>query len=88
MANHCGHVEAAGEKKREALMKAYTRRVKAGNMTREEHAAFEKKAARIGCHFSNWNTPAVGLPNSWGSLHNESGLGRLEMLGFRVITAL
>lgn len=88
MADHCGHVEAAGEKKREALMRAYQRRVKAGGMSREDHAAFEKKAARIGCRFANWNAPAVGLPRSWGSLHNESGLGRLEMLGFRVITAI
>jgi hypothetical protein len=88
LANHCGHVEAAGEKKREALMKAYKRRVKAGEMSREDHAAFEKRAVRIGCRFANWNTPAAGLPRSWGSLHNESGLGRLEMLGFRVITAL
>lgn len=88
IADHCGYVEAAGEKKREALLKAYMRRVKAGEMSREDHAAFEKKAARIGCRFANWNTPAVGLPHSWGSLHNESGLGRLEMLGFRVITAL
>lgn len=88
LANHCGYVEAAGEKKREALLKAYKRRVKAGEMSREEHAAYEKKAAKLGCRFANWNTPAVGLPHSWGSLHNESGLGRLEMLGFRVITAL
>jgi len=88
LANHCGYVEAAGEKKREALLKAYKRRVKAGEMSREEHAAYEKKAAKLGCRFANWNSPAVGLPNSWGSLHNESGLGRLEMLGFRVITAL
>lgn len=88
LANHCGYVEELGEKKRAALMKAYTRRVKVGGMSREEHAAFEKKAARIGCRFANWNTPAVGLPHSWGSLHNESGTGRLEMLGFRVINAL
>lgn len=88
MADHCGYVEESGEKKREALLKAYKRRVKAGEMSREDHAAFEKKAARIGCRFANWNTPAVGLPHSWGSLHNENGLGRLEMLGFRVITAL
>lgn len=88
MADHCGHVEAAGEKKREALLKSYKRRVKAGEMSREDHAIFEKKAARIGCRFANWNTPGLGLPNSWASLHNESGLGRLEMLGFRVISAL
>lgn len=88
MANHCGRVEPAGEKKREALLRAYTRRVKAGGMSREDHAAFEEKARRMGCRFANWNTPAVGLPHAWGSLHNECGLGRLEMLGFRVITAL
>lgn len=88
MANHCGAVEEAGEKKREALLKAYKRRAKAGGMSREDHAAFEKKAVRIGCRFANWNSPAVGFPHSWGSLHNESGLGRLEMLGFRVITAI
>lgn len=88
IADHCGYVEAAGEKKRETLLKAYKRRVKAGGMSREDHTAFEKKAARIGCRFANWNTPAVGLPHSWGSLHNESGLGRLEMMGFRVINAL
>lgn len=92
LANHCGHVEAAGEKKRAALLKAYKRRANSGlPMTREEHAEFEKKAARIGCRFANWG--AVGLAeggnsNAWQSLHNESGLGRLEMLGFRVITAL
>lgn len=88
IADHCGYVEESGEKKRAALMKAYTRRAKAGEMSREDHAAYEKKAARIGCRFANWNTPAVGLPHSWNSLHNESGLGRLEMLGFRVITAI
>lgn len=88
LANHCGYVEAAGEKKREALLKAYKRRVKAGEMSREDHAAFEKKAKRIGCHFANWNTPAVGLPHSWGSLHNATGLERLAMMGFSVITVL
>lgn len=88
IADHCGSVEPAGEKKRAALMNAYKKRVKAGNMSREDHAAFEKKAERIGCRFANWNTPAVGLPHSWGSLHNESGLGRLSMLGFRLITAI
>jgi hypothetical protein len=88
LADHCGYVEAAGEKKREALLKAYKHRVKAGEMSREDHAAYEKKAAKLGCRFANWNSPAVGMPNSWGSLHNESGLGRLEMLGFRVISAL
>lgn len=88
IADHCGSVEPAGEKKRAALMRAYQRRAKAGEMTRADHAAFEKKAEKIGCRFANWNTPAVGLPHSWGSLYNESGLSRLEMLGFRVITAL
>ena len=88
MADHCGYVEEAGEKKKAALLKAYQRRVKAGNMSRDDHAAFEKKARSIGCHFSNWNSPAVGLPHSWGSLYSEPGLGRPEMLGFTVITAI
>ena len=92
IADHCGSVEPQGEKKRTALLKAYKRRANAGfPMTREDHAAFEKKAARIGCRFANWGAVCLaegGESSAWQSLHNESGLGRLEMLGFRVINAL
>ena len=88
MADHCGRVEEKGEKKRAALLRAYLRRVKAGEMSREEHREFEEKARRMGCRFANWNTPALGNGSGWGSLHNEQGLGRLEMLGYRVIKSL
>jgi hypothetical protein len=92
MADHCGYVEEAGEKKRAALLKAYKRRANSGlPMSREDHAAFEKKAARIGCRFANWGAVCLadgGNSNAWQSLHNEQGLVRLEMLGYRVITAL
>lgn len=87
-----GYVEAAGEKKRAALLKAYKRRANSGlPMSREDHAAFEKKAEKIGCRFANWGAVCLaegGESSAWQSLHNESGLGRLEMLGFRVINAI
>lgn len=92
MADHCGRVEESGEKKREALMRAYKRRVNSGlAMTREDHAAFEEKARKIGCHFANWGAVSLadgGEYAAWQSLHNQSGLDRLEMMGFTVITAL
>lgn len=88
MADHCGRVEEKGEKKRAALLRAYLRRVKAGEMSREEHREFEEKARRMGCRFANWNTPALGNGSGWGSLHNESGLDRLRAFGYQIITAI
>ena len=93
IANHCGSVEPAGEKKRAALMRAYIKACAAG-MTNEEERAWSKKAEKIGCRFANYSradgTPVGpdGKGYRYTSLNNESGLGRLEMMGFRVICAL
>jgi hypothetical protein len=87
LANHCGYGDAAHEEKKAVLLRQYQRAVTQG-LTREETAAYEEKARRIGCRFANWNTPAVGQPHAWGSLHTVAGLERLEMLGYRVIKAL
>ena len=83
MANHCGSVPE-DEKKRAALMRAYARAVESGQPGNEK--AWREKAARIGCRFTNWASCGVG--ERYGSLHFESGLGRLDAFGYRVIQAI
>lgn len=94
IADHCGQVEETGEKKRAALMRAYKKATAKGPIPREAEKAFRDKAEKIGCHFANY--AKQGFCDhfkdqdyyTWQSLHNESGLRRLEMLGFRVISAI
>lgn len=76
LADHCGHVEPAGEKKRAALMRAYLK-----NPTAPDQE-WREKAKRIGCSFANWRE------GRYISLHNITGLDRLIALGYRVIEAL
>lgn len=92
MADHCGRVEESGEKKRAALMRAYIR-----SATREElkpSRYWENRAEKLGCSFANYcRTDDMPLqPDGHGyrytSLHNRSGLDRLQSLGFTVIDAL
>lgn len=96
MANHCGHCEPSGEKKRAALMRAYIRAAVSGQ-TREKLQSFEKKAEKLGFRFANYcraddmpSEPGV-IPGEvvhgyrWTSLHVEQGLERLRALGFKII---
>lgn len=99
IANHCGHCEPAGEKKRAALMRQYIKAATSG-ATREELQKFEARARSLGFHFANYFRSA-DMPTEpgdkpgevlhgyrYGSLHVQSGLDRLHALGFRVIDAL
>lgn len=98
LADHCRQGDAAHEKKKAALLRAY-RRAAAQGLTREQNAVWEQKARRIGCSFANWcrdNAAPVEADGKggtqhgymWCSLHTVAGLDRLEMLGYRVIRAL
>lgn len=94
MADHCGRVEDAGEKKRDRLMAAYKKATARGPITREKEKEFEKKAEKIGCRFANYakqgfcDAFAAQDYYTWQSLHNESGLNRLSMMGYCIIDAL
>ena len=83
MANHCGQVPE-DEKKRAALMRAYVKAFDSGQSGSDKQ--WREKAARIGCHFTNWG--ACGIGERWGSLYFAHGLGRLECFGYRVIQAI
>ena len=83
MANHCGQVPE-DEKKRAALMRAYIQAVESGAPAGAKE--WRDKAARIGCHFTNWTK--CGDFERWSSLYFESGLSRLECFGYRVIQAI
>lgn len=83
IAGHCGNVPE-DEKKRAALMRAYTRAVESGQSGNDK--AWREKAARIGCHFTNWGSCGVG--ERWGSLYFAHGLSRLECFGHKVIQAI
>lgn len=91
MADHCGRAEEKHEKQKAALLRAYRRRVLSAPMTKDETTKFEQKAARIGARFANYckDTRADGSEYwSWQSLHTQSGLDRLDCMGYRVIRAL
>ena len=83
IADHCGRVPE-DENKRAALMRAYVRAVESGQPVDDK--AWRAKAWRIGCRFTNWGSCGVG--ERYGSLYFESGLGRLEAFGYRVIQAI
>ena len=83
MANHCGQVPE-DEKKRAALMRSYIKAVESGAPAAGKE--WREKAARIGCHFTNWGTCGIG--ERWGSLNFAHGLSRLECFGYRVIPAI
>lgn len=76
LANHCGQVPEA-EKARAALLKRYA---KADNIG--DGRAWDEKAKRIGARFANWRD------GRYQSLHFETGLRRLETLGYQVIQAI
>lgn len=83
IADHCGRVPE-DEKKRAALMRAYVRAVESGQPGSDK--AWREKAARIGCHFTNWGSCGVG--ERYGSLYFAHGLRRLECFGYKVIQAI
>ena len=93
MANHCGRVEPAGEKKREALMRAYIRAASKG-ITHDDEKVWRDKAHRIGCSFANYSRSETcpkgpdGYGYRWLSLHSQSGLDRLQAMGYTIIHAL
>ena len=84
MADHCGHVEEAGEAQRKALMVAYIRGTKGhtGEDLNNVSSHFKKRADKIGAYFANWGV------DGWGSLFFRPGLGRLRALGYTVIRGL
>ena len=83
IANHCGQVQE-DEKKRAALMRSYIKAVESGQSGSDK--VWREKAARIGCHFTNWGACSIG--ERWGSLYFAHGLSRLECFGYRVIQAI
>ena len=83
IANHCGQVPE-DEKKRAGLMRSYIKSVESGAPAAGKE--WREKAARIGCHFTNWTT--CGNFERWSSLYFEHGLSRLECFGYRVIQAI
>ena len=83
IANHCGQVPE-DEKKRAALMRAYIKAVESGQSGSDK--VWREKAARIGCHFTNWTK--CGESERWASLYFAHGLSRLECFGYRVIQAI
>lgn len=83
IANHCGQVPE-DEKKRAALMRSYIKAVESGAPAAGKE--WREKAARIGCHFTNWTK--CGESERWASLYFEHGLSRLECFGYRVIQAI
>lgn len=90
LADHCGYVEAKGERQRKALMRAYRKARDTALPFDADHdyprsidKQFEAKACKIGARWTNYDTE-----KGWGSLYFESGLGRLVALGFTVINAL
>lgn len=92
MANHCGSVPEC-EKTRASLLKRYWADMHASpEHVKSEHyktalakqKEWDEKARKIGASFANWRTET----NSYGSLHFQTGLERLEMLGYRIIQAI
>lgn len=78
MADHCGTSPAT-----ERLLKQYL--AFAANPQFDVDAdrrKWEAKAAKLGAHFANWQNGA------YRSLYLETGLKRLETLGYRVIQAI
>lgn len=80
MADHCGSVPEC-EAKKKKLMQAY---LKDARSYHECSAEYEAKAKKIGARFANWNS----VKGKFTSLHFESGLNRLETLGYKVIQAI
>ena len=70
--DHCGT-----DKRTTRLLKAYHN----GTITLEQA---EKRAAKIGARFANWQTDK----GQWMSLFLEPGLDKLKCLGFTVIQAI
>ena len=70
--DHCGTDKRTGR-----ILKAYH----SGTMTLEQA---EKRAAKIGGRFANWQADK----GRWMSLFLESGLDKLKCLGFTVIQAI
>lgn len=89
IADHCGQVPEA-EKARAALMRQYCKfHDYSGERTRAlengwDQAYWNKRAARIGASFANYNTEK----ERFTSLHFTSGLDRLRELGYQVIQAI
>jgi len=81
--DHCGHNEQS-----EKMFKAYRKACAAQGgeiaYAGEFQKAWNKKAAKIGAHFANWNRETTGF----SSLHLASGLDRLRALGYTVIQAI
>lgn len=80
MADHCGDVpEQSAAKAR--LFSAYR---KALGKPGFDQKAWNAKADKLGARFANYRSEDGG----YSSLHFESGLDRLTMLGYRVISAI
>jgi hypothetical protein len=80
MADHCGKVPECEEKKAK-LMKAYLADNRPYNESAKE---YNEKARKLGARWANFNTEK----GKFTSLHFESGLNRLQMLGYQVIQAI
>lgn len=80
MANHCGSVPEA-EAARARMLKAQQKATVTG---RDGSVESMRKAQKIGAYFTNYNVDS----SCYGSLYFETGLKRLEVLGYRVISAI
>lgn len=87
MADHCGTNSAT-----ERLLKAYqnaTAKAATAEEADEVRKAYNAKAAKIGAHFTNYRSCQDDRARGfYGSLYLETGLKRLERLGYRVIQAI
>ena len=81
LADHCGFVEPEAMKKAKYLLDQQM----IGKIERD----FRGMAEKIGFRFANWHNddkhPKGGF---YTNVYPEAGLGRLEMLGYRIIQAL
>lgn len=94
MADHCGSVPEA-EAKRARLFREYCAAHDApgGNTDRKY---WDNRATRIGARFANWceagrtdrGSDAPKLRGRYTSLHFDSGMDRLQSLGYRIISAI
>lgn len=85
IADHCGHndqTERLQKRYRKALAQCTTEAE-----ARDVNRQYEEKARRIGARFANFCRRDDGLPG-WGSLFLESGLDRLQAMGYTVINAI
>lgn len=77
LADHCGQSPAT-----EKLLKRYTANMRGDYLKRSTQKYWDEKARNIGAHFTNYRDDV------FTSLYLETGLKRLETIGYQVIQAI